>query len=80
VEVTAVVLHKGALAHYTVSEKGKDKFVAHLLSYRGDPSCTPPSEVRLEKQGRHCVGNVEDVALLDELYYAVKERLEHTRD
>jgi hypothetical protein len=77
-EVAAVVLHRGALAHYTVAERGKDRFVAHLLYYRGDPASTPPKEVMLEKQGRHCTGSVEDVGLLDELYYAAKENLQKT--
>jgi hypothetical protein len=74
-EVTAVVLHRGALAHYTVSERGRDRFDAHLLMYGGDPASSPPQQVSLEKQGRHCIGNVEDIELLDDIYYAVKEKL-----
>lgn len=73
--VTAVVLHEGALAHYTVTAKENNRFVARLLTYKGDPASTPPVEVYLEKEGRHCTGNVEDVALLDELYYAAREKL-----
>lgn len=74
--VTAVVLHEGALAHYTVTEWGKERFVARLYAYRGDPASTPPNEVYLVKEGRHCTGSIADVALLDELYYAAKEKLE----
>ncbi len=74
-EVTAVVLHKGALAHYTVAEEGRDRFVAQLLAYNGNPNSSPPKQVSLEKHGRHCTGNVEDVELLDELYYAAKEKM-----
>ncbi|MBB1284628.1 hypothetical protein HRH25_09610 [Flavisolibacter sp. BT320] len=74
-EVTAVVLHRGALAHYTVTLEGKDKFVARLLIYNGDPASTPPEQVQVERQGRHCIGNIEDEALLDELYYAAREKL-----
>ena len=75
-EVAAVVLYRGALAHYTVAKRGKDRFVAKLLAYRGDPASCPPGEVSLEKQGRHCTGTVEDVALLDELYFAAKEKMD----
>jgi hypothetical protein len=75
-EVTAVVLHQGALAHYTVAQRGKDRFVAKLKAYRGDPASTPPEKVSLEKRGRHCTGTVADVNLLDELYYAAREKLQ----
>jgi hypothetical protein len=74
-EFTAVVLHRGARAYYAVSERGRDRFVASLVAYKGDPASSPPTQVSLEKQGRHCTGNVEDIALLDELYYAAKEKL-----
>jgi hypothetical protein len=72
-DVTAVVFHKGALAHYTVSRREGNRFVAHLLAYSGDPASSPPQQVSLEKQGRHCVGSVDDEALLDDLFYATKE-------
>jgi hypothetical protein len=74
-EVTAVVLHRGALARYMVAESGKDGFVAHLLAYSGDPASSPPQQVSLQKEGRHCMGNVDDVGLMDEIYFAVKEKL-----
>ncbi len=78
-DVTAVVLHKGALAHYTVSGMEKDRFVAHLLAYRGDPASSPPQQVSLEKRGRHCIGSTEDVELLDDIYYAAKEEMNRSR-
>jgi hypothetical protein len=78
-EVTAVVLHKGALARYNVEERGKDRFVAHLLRYSGDPASSPPHEVMVEKQGRHCIGSVADKELMEDIYYAAKEQLQHGR-
>jgi hypothetical protein len=75
-DVTAVVLHHRALAHYTVTEREGNQFVAYLLAYKGDPASSPPREVSLEKSGRHCTGSIEDVALMDELYYAAKEKLQ----
>lgn len=74
-EVTAVVLHKGAIARYVVAERGGNRFVAHLLLYSGDPASTPPLQVDLEKTGRHCIGSVEDVGLMDDIYYAAKEEM-----
>lgn len=73
--VTAVILHKGALAHYIVSQKEEKRFVAQLLTYGGDPISSPPQQVSLEKIGRHCVGNVVDVGLMDDIYYAATEEL-----
>ena len=75
-EVTAVVLHRGALAHYAVTERGKDRFEAHLLKYGGDPAGSPPQNVSLEKIGRHCVGNVIEAGLMDDIYYAAKDQIE----
>lgn len=78
-DVTAVVFHKGALAHYTVEEKGRNGFVAQLVTYGGDPASSPPANVSLQKSGRHCTGNVQDEALLDDIYYAAKEQLQRRR-
>lgn len=74
-DVTAVVIHKGALARYTVSQQDGNRFVAHLLLYSGDPASAPPQHINLEKHGRHCKGNVDDEALLDDIYYAAKDEL-----
>ena len=73
--ITAVILHRGALAHYTVSQMEERRFVAQLLKYGGDPASSPPQQVSLEKIGRHCVGNVVDVGLMDDLYYAASEEI-----
>ena len=74
-EVTAVILHNGGLARYQVAERGKDRFVAQLLTYSGDPASSQPQQVNLQKIGRHCVGNVIDVSLMDDIYYAAKEQM-----
>ncbi len=71
-EVTAVVLHDGALAEYEV-EVGKDGVcTAHLSKYNGNPDHTPPEQVRLQKEGRHWVGDTNNRNFDDELGYAVE--------
>jgi hypothetical protein len=71
-EVTAVVLHDGALAEYEV-ELGRDGVCnARLSRYSGHPEHTPPEQVTLQKEGRHWVGNTNDRSLADELGYAVE--------
>lgn len=74
-QMTAVVLYRGALAHYTVTQRGENRFVANLYAYKGDPANSPPRQLSLEKRGRHCTGSVENEELLDELYYAAREKL-----
>lgn len=76
-KVTVAVIYHDAIAHYTVTEGEGDRLDAHLNTYMGDPASTPPSEISLEKVGRHCTGSIEDVALMEELYYATKEKLKH---
>ena len=74
-DVTAVILYKGALARYTVSGQGSKGFSAHLLNYSGDPACCPPADVQLEKQGRHFVGTTRDEELMEDIFYAAKDEL-----
>ncbi|HEV7330551.1 MAG TPA: hypothetical protein VGN63_05875 [Flavisolibacter sp.] len=78
-ELTAVVLHRGVWAQYKIVEREQNRFTACLLSYSGDPATAPPRRVSMEKIGRHCVGNIVDEVLMDDLYYAAKEELAKRR-
>lgn len=71
-EVTAVVLHDGALAHYEVSIGRDGTCQAHLSNYRGNPGHMPPQEIALRKEGRRWVGNVSDKMLANDLGYAIE--------
>jgi len=74
-EITAVVLHKGALAHYTV-EKGVDAlYFAHLVRYGGDVRNKPPKHLHFREEGQHCSGNTSNQDLMDDLCYTVKQKL-----
>jgi len=74
--VTAVVLHKGALAHYAV-EKGINQFYsAHLIRYGGDVRNKPPKHLHFIEEGRHCSGDINNQELLDDLCYTAKQQLE----
>jgi hypothetical protein len=75
-EVIAAVLYRGSLAHYSVAQRETDRFVAQLLTYSGDPTSLPPKLISLEKIGRHCVGNVIEVRLMDDIYNAAKEEVQ----
>jgi hypothetical protein len=70
-EVTAVVLHDGALAHYDVEIGRGGVCTAYLSNYRGDGNI-PPQKIILQKEGRHWVGNISDESLAQDLGYAVE--------
>lgn len=70
-EVTAAVLYGGHLAHYDVQvESGRECF-AQLSSYNGNPLQQPPPTIKLRKEGRHWVSDVDN-RLSDDLGYAVE--------
>jgi len=71
-EVTAAVLYNGALAHYDVQVQGDRECVAKLSSYNGSPGQTPPSELKIRKEGRHWVSSDTDTHLPDDIGYAVE--------
>lgn len=71
-EVTAVVLHDGALAHYDVDIDTSGVCYAKLSAYKGSPDHTPPQYLTLKKEGRHWVGDSRDRELSDELGYAIE--------
>lgn len=71
-EVTAVVLHDGALAHYDVEIGRGGVCTAHLANYRGESRSQPPQVIVLRKEGRHWVGDVNNENLSQDLGYAVE--------
>jgi hypothetical protein len=74
-DLTAVVLFKGALAHYTVTLKSDGTYVADLLKYCGHKPDEPPATISFKKLGRHCDGNTEEQELMDDIYDAVQSKL-----
>jgi hypothetical protein len=71
-EVTAVVLHRGALAHYSVHSDGEEHYEAHLVRYKGAPEHEPPQDIEFSKEGRHCTGSTEEQDLMDDICNAVQ--------
>jgi ClpP class serine protease len=52
-ERTVGVFHKGAIAHYNVSQEKDGTYKARLLKYHGSADNTPAFEFNLQKEGRH---------------------------
>ena len=74
-EVTAVVLHKGALAHYVVEKSVDQLYIAHLIRYGGEVFNKPPKHLHFTEEGRHCLGDSDNQDLMDDLCYTAKQQL-----
>lgn len=71
-EVTAVVLHDGALAQYEVTIGQGGVCTAYLSNYRGERTHMPPERVVLQKEGRHWRSDIPNTHLSEDLGYAVE--------
>ncbi|HEX2607410.1 MAG TPA: hypothetical protein VHK91_08525 [Flavisolibacter sp.] len=71
-EMTAVVLHEGALAHYEVALGEDGQCFAYLQRYNGRNENAPPQRLTLHKEGRHWVADNQYRNLSDELGYAIE--------
>jgi hypothetical protein len=75
-EHAVVVLYQKALAHYTVAVREDRTFLASLIKYKGSKQNEPPHLIWFKKQGRHCIGDIDDQELMDDLYHAVQSRMD----
>lgn len=73
-EMTAVVLYEGALAHFDVEVGRNGVCTARLSRYNGNPGNAPTQPITLHKEGRHWVSDNSDSALSDDLGYAIEQK------
>ena len=73
-EMTAVVLYEGALAHFDVEVGRNGVCTARLARYNGKPGSAPTEIIRLHKEGRHWVSDNTDSTLSDDLGYAIEQK------
>ncbi|MGN6402850.1 MAG: hypothetical protein ACTHMD_20505 [Flavisolibacter sp.] len=71
-EMTAVVLHEGALAHYEVAIGDDGQCYAWLQKYNGRQENAPPRQLVLHKERRRWVADDRYRDLSDELGYAIE--------
>ena len=71
-EMTAVVLHRGALAHYEVAIAANGLCYANLQKYNGSIENLPPLQLTLHKERRRWVADERFKDLSDELGYAIE--------
>jgi hypothetical protein len=75
-EVAVVVIFQKALAHYTVAVREDGTYSAGLTKYKGSRQNEPPHRIWFKKQGRHCIGDIDDQELMDDLDHAVQSRID----
>lgn len=73
-EMTAVVLYEGALAHFEVEVGRNGECTARLSRYNGKPGTAPTQTIKLHKEGRHWVSDDSNSALSDDLGYAIEQK------
>ena len=71
-EMTAVVLHEGALAHYDVNISDDGRCYARLQKYNGSAEKAPPEQLTLHKERKRWVADSRFEDLSDELGYAIE--------
>ena len=71
-EMTAVVLHEGALAHYDVEIGDDGRCYARLQKYNGRSEQAPPRQLTLQKERKRWVADERFRDLSDELGYAIE--------
>ena len=71
-EMTAVVLYEGALAHFDVEVGRNGECTARLARYNGNPSVAPVQPIKLHKEGRRWVSQDINSNLSDDLGYAIE--------
>lgn len=71
-EMTAVVLHEGALAHYDVAIGEDGQCYARLQRYNGRQENAPPQKLTLHKERKRWIADERFKDLSDELGYAIE--------
>ena len=73
-EQMVVVLHEGALAQYSYSQKDIGVYILWLKMYKGKKSIEPPAMLILHKEGRRWYSDGHPQELVKDLSYAIEEQ------
>jgi hypothetical protein len=63
------------MAHYAVTPEAAGVYHARLLRYEGPDGVTSPESVLLVKSARKWVGSYEEIYFVQELGYAIEQRV-----
>jgi hypothetical protein len=72
----AIVMYRGALAQYFVTQENEGIFNAHLARYDGKVDHWPPYKLTLIRGGRNWTGNAEDPTLIQGIGKVIEKKLQ----
>lgn len=70
-----MVSYLGDMAHYVFTSEATGVYHARLLKYEGPDGVSPPECVLLVKSARKWVGSYEETYFVQELGYAIEQRV-----
>lgn len=73
--VKAIVMYRGALAQYLITQEHEGIFNAHLSRYDGKVDHLPPYKLTLIRGALKWTGNSEDPALIEALGKVIDKKL-----
>jgi hypothetical protein len=71
----AVVMYRGALAQYFITQENEGIFNAHLARYDGKVDHLPPYKLTLIRGARKWTGNAEDTSLIQGIGNVIEKKL-----
>lgn len=74
-EMKAVVMYRGGMAHYSITQENEGIYSAHLNRYDGRVDHYPPYKVTLIKGVQNWSGNIEDATLLNNLGRVIEKKI-----
>lgn len=72
----AVVMYRGALAQYFITQENEGIFNAHLARYDGKVDHLPPYKLTLIRGTRNWTGNAEDSSLIQGIGNVIEKKLQ----
>lgn len=74
-EIKAVVMYRGAIAHYSITQENEGIFTAHLNRYDGRVDHHPPYKLTLIKGLGAWSGSIDDPTLLNNLGRVIEKKV-----
>jgi hypothetical protein len=71
----AIVMYRGALAQYYITQENEGIYCAHLARYDGKVDHLPPYKLTLIRGGYQWTGNSEDPLLIESIGKVIDKKL-----
>lgn len=74
----AIVMYRGALAQYYITQENEGIYCAHLARYDGKVDHLPPYKLTLIQGGLNWTGNSEDPYLIESIGKVIDKKLKES--